>query len=247
MKYGIRIRVTDNTRKLLKKIDKYDFIFFGSETCENLMYKYEEAIINLNMINKPIIVSIPFLSESGINYLKKLIKIIKENFNLSLLSFSVNDFGAVKIVRENFPDLNISIGRHLTKYFFSLSLNDLHLYNKISYELIRNRYKISTYEISQIRFENIKDLNCECEFIVHLNYALLSTAKYCIIGSKELNQNEVIERVECDYSCFKGKIFLASQDFREKLCIIENSLYLKFRNKIRISEHKNVKAIVFDF
>ncbi len=91
----------------------------------------------------------------------------------------------------------------------------------------------------------------EFEFIIHHPFALLSTARNCVIGFRDISQDDNIKGIECDKSCLYSEYKVYIKKLNTKIFLCENSVYKKvgsdiFINSNRLSEI-NVKAVVYDF
>ncbi len=256
MKKGLRVRV-NSFDKLSDIFNNYDFIHFGSETCENLVFYYNRYLKKLLKLDKKIVLSIPPLSQKTLKYLISFLEDIKKDITSNSFIFSLNDFGTFAALRRMFSkDFEIIIGRHFTKYFFSLTRNILNFYSIYSLRLM-NKNSIKCFEISSFEefpdhtLDIIKNNRIEFEFIVHHPFSLLSTARNCVIGFRDISPGDDIKGIECDRSCLYSDYEVYIKKLNTKIFLCENSVYKKVGSNIFINSNQlsdiNVKAVVYDF
>ncbi|MGC9070596.1 MAG: hypothetical protein ACP5IO_04725 [Elusimicrobiales bacterium] len=257
MKKGLRVRV-NLFERLLNFFDDYDFIHFGSETCENLVFCYARYIKKLIKLKKKVILSIPPLSQKTFEYLTFLLRGIKKDLLPDYFIFSLNDFGTLSLIKKIFgKDFEISIGRHFTKYFFSLGKNIFEFNSIYSLDLI-NKCGVKYFEISSFdKFPNnnnlyvLKNRGIRFEFILHHPFSLLSTSRNCTVGFHDISQQDTPKGIECDNSCIYGDYKIYVKKFNIDLFLCENSVYKKMNDTLFIKPQLlskiYVKAVVNDF
>ncbi|MCX7641980.1 MAG: hypothetical protein N2Z20_05030 [Elusimicrobiales bacterium] len=242
MKYGVRIRIL-NYKNTIKYVNKYDVLYFGTETCENLVFFYEKYLKDLFLLNKIFIISLPPLSQKLFEYSKTMFLNLKDRFDFRKVKFSINDFGTLTLIKRMFPNNEIFVGRHLSKAFFSLMKDKLTINSIESIKFLKKYYNVSIYEISSFEDEPLNNLilllenNIKVKFVVHTPYVLLSTARNCIIGFKDIMPEDVPDGVECNMECLNTNYLVEVKSLIQKLYLIENSIYKK------ISDEKFINSL----
>lgn len=237
MKRGLRLRML-NFRKAMQNFKDYDFLHFGSESCDNLVFHYKDFLKELLLLDKELFISFPPLSKDSFEYSKALILELKKIYRKEKIKFSLNDFGTIELMREMFPYCDIIIGRHLSKSLFSLEKNKLVINSLNLIKFLKKYYKISKYEISSFRDEPSTNLYLLAEnkikisFFIHYPYVLLSTARNCIIGFKDTSSKDTPKGIICNNRCLKTGYKLKLENIGEVLYIFENSIYQKLEKNI---------------
>lgn len=254
MKKGLRVRISE-FKKVISFAEKYDFLHFGSETCENLVFYYKKYLTKLMKVEKELIISFPPLSETVFRYLQEFLVSLKDIYKKKTIAFSVNDFGTFEFIKKFFPSSEILIGRHLSKAFFSLSKEKLTVNSLSSIRFFKRYYNISKYEISSFErppltnLEKLRERRLKIEFFIHYPYVLLSTARNCIVGFNDLPPHHTTKGVECDKACMKGGYKVDIGIGREYLYLFENSVYKKITAdifKLRFPEFFKIAGVVID-
>lgn len=255
MRKGLRLRIL-NFKKTIRYIENYDFLHFGTETCENLVFFYKKFLKDLFAFNKELIISFPPISENVFNYSKELFLNLKKISSKRRLIFSLNDFGMIQFVRENFPSSEIFIGRHLSKAFFSLAKKKLTINSLSSIKFLKKHYNVSKYEISSFydipitNLHIIYEKNLNISFFIHYPYVLLSTARNCVIGFNDLPPQTTSKGVICKRECLKGGYKVNICDIGQGLYLFENSLYKKIKTDniimSKLSKSLSIEGVIID-
>lgn len=253
---GIKIKFRDfkDIKLLVEKTRRYQWIYTGSEFCENLIDIYVNIDKVLNIFkDKKICFLTPVITDK---YMDKLLKTVEKIYLSSDKGFevSVNDFGTLNALKTNFPDIKMNIGRHLAKHFFYFKKNAIKFHTEFSiiaakdFEIAGiNRYDISSYaDIPKNNFYKAKKLNFK--LTMFYPYVLLSTTRTCLTGIKDIKPEEDIEKIKCKRECLYCDYLVKSDKIEEELVISENSTFIKsdFKNSFLSKFSKiNVDRFVY--
>ncbi len=235
MEYGIKLNYSDlkNINALGEKLKKYDWVYFGSEFCENLLDLYSDADNILKKFkNKKICFLTPIITD---RYADKLLYIIKKIFytNNRKIEVTANDFGTINILTGRFPEVKINIGRHLSKHFFSFKKDAVKFHTEFSIyaakyfkELGIKRYEISGYnKIPKTNFHKAKKI--DFNITMFYPYTLLSTTRTCLIGLNDIKPEETIEKIKCNKECLCCDYVVKTEKIKEELIVSQNSTFVK--------------------
>lgn len=207
MEKGIKIDLLNN--KIPKNYNTYQWVYIGSEFCENLLPLFLNKLHLINKLqSKKLCLQTPIITEKSISILKKIIlKLMDMHFKD--IEISCNDLGTLKILEEIGYKGNISFGRYLTKIIFSCSDNKIKLYDKNSLLFFYKKYKIKRYEISMFPDKIITNFTSYRNYIKNINfsfffpYEYITTTRLCIFIDKLYFPETKIKTVDCEYQCLK--------------------------------------------
>ncbi|MGC8727660.1 MAG: hypothetical protein ACP5SD_00185 [Elusimicrobiales bacterium] len=255
MEYGIKLNYFDlrNREILGEKIKKYDWIYLGSEFCENLLDLYSNADKILKKFeNKKICFLTPIITDKYADKLSRIIwKMVDNNKKIEI---SANDFGTINILTRRFPQVKINIGRHLSKHFFSFKKDAVKFHTDFSIyaakyfeELGIKRYEISGYnKIPKTNFHKAKKI--DFNITMFYPYTLLSTTRTCLIGLEDIKPEETIERIKCNKECLCCDYAVKTEKIKEELIVSQNSTFVKVefdKNMEKALSKIKVDRIVF--
>lgn len=249
---GIKINFNDlkNYNKLAKIIKNYDYIYFGSEFCENLLDLYQsiKVLKFLNNFDKKICFLTPIITDKTISKFKELLNKLNnlENF----YEITVNDFGTLNIVFKEFKNrFKINIGRHLSKHFFLYDKNKTSLRTTFSAEAVKfmyekfniNRYELSYKKINYKYFDTFDYYFKKFKITFYYPYFLLSTTRTCMIGIKDIKPEEDVKEIICNKECLYSDYIVKSYKIKDNLIISQNSAFIKVYEKNILNKIMNSK------
>ncbi|MEF3280863.1 MAG: hypothetical protein K6357_07865 [Elusimicrobiota bacterium] len=235
---GIKIGYTDlrDIKGTVRKIKKYNWVYIGGEFCENLLDLYLNSYKALSFFNgKKICFLTPIITEKNIPKLLKVLQNILSVVPLDKFEVSVNDFGALNIIKKTFPNLIVNIGRHLAKHFFSFQKNAIKFHTEFSViagismnEIGIERYELSYFNlIPKNNFLEAKKKKVRFKFSMFYPYVLLSTTRTCLIGSKDIPPEQTIDEIRCLKECLFCDYFVKTYKIKEEMTVCENSTFIK--------------------
>ena len=141
-------------------IEKYDFIYIGSEFC----FKKIPSPDTIKKINhKNIVLMTPLLSDNSLKKIKKILDLIK------ISEIVINDLGLLEYLIEKHPEIKINIGRVLaTSLSYSLG------FGKVKETITKH---INAIEIDNLIEKNIDLKNKKLHF--HYPFSYLTHSLIC--------------------------------------------------------------------
>lgn len=248
MEQGIKLNFTDfkEIKNNLNLLKKYQWVYIGTEFCENLLPLYLKHVDKIEYIpNKNICFLTPPFTDSNKKILTELLlKLSKYN---QVKEISANDIGIFQIIKKLNLNFKTNIGRHLSKNIIIFKKNTFTIKDPETLFFL-NSQKINRYDISQsspaISNSNIKKLDLKhIKFTLHTPIINLSTTRLCILGIKNINHDEDPVKLNCNYECLKGK-YMVQFKGTQKLIVDGNTLFKNSEySKIQI---KNIYKNFFD-
>ncbi|MBP7796100.1 MAG: hypothetical protein KA059_04920 [Elusimicrobiales bacterium] len=244
MENAIKIDVRDIDKK---KIALYDCIYFGTEFCENLIPVYEKKLDKVFSFGKKICILTPIITDKGLKELKSLFTNLKkyDDFEITL-----NDFGALMLVKELDIRCRLNIGRHLSKLFFTIKKNHIEVNNPESLKIL-NDIDINTFEVSNFLFSNksisINLNNFDIKFNIYYPYVLLSTTRTCLIGLDDISLDHSVKSIICRNECIYSDYIVKTGKIKEDLIVSQNSTFIENKSTILFDKKTllNINRTVF--
>lgn len=208
----------------------YQWIYTGTEFCENLLELYLKRIDIIKRINKKICFLTPIFTDKSKKILEKIIFEILKIKNKDI-EITINDFGALNIIEQFNHKININAGRHLTKNLFKTINNSTIIAVDVESIKFVKKYKINRFELTILNnklkskiypLEIINDLN----FTFYYPYFNITTSRSCIMGTEEIKSNEDVRDLLCNYECLKGRYKIKLKD--DILIADGNTLFKKY-------------------
>ena len=249
----------------IKKIDKnVSRVYFGNEFCDFLIPGKSEINRLFDITNKPgIKVSIvtPYLNERSLRNAEKLLSHINRNFPDT--EIIVNDWGVFHLIKNNLPDLEIVMGRLLTRqkrgFFVKSKDSGVELIRKLrltkadrSYlkcSVLQNSYMmdfISAAGIKRIGLDNTLqgiDISGYRKFNIDLYYpyAYITTSNYCLTPLLEKGGGLRDKIYKCDKICLRSKV--------RTIQVLGRNIYLAgntqfYRNELIKVEDNRINRII---
>ena len=231
-------------------LTEFDRIYFGSETCQNLIPSCEE-LKNVLKIAKNIGIEVtlvtPFCTDIGLRRISKLFGIMDRDTEVVF-----NDWGVFTEIKNN--EMNPVLGRLLIK-----QKKDPRINNECDDSII-NYFKLSNLQGKEIqRFLKLQgigrveldnsfqgyELVLDSNIRASLNYPLvyITSSRFCQISSFYKGYPNIFDEYNCNREC-KDTCFLSLiEDLKIPLLIIGNACYY-VNNKLNIKAH--IDRIVFN-
>jgi hypothetical protein len=242
MEKGLKINHRDfiNLKNKPDKHKNYEWLYIGTEFCDNLLEFYLKNIDIIKYIPNKVCFLTPPLTDLRIPTIKKLL--LKLNKYKNVEEISINDLSILKM--RNVVEKNINIGRYLSRFFTrSLVFNN-------SIKIVKN-YAIKRIELTYIftkikthYIENISEKNFL--YTIYFPFLNLTTTMGCITGIDEIKKSEDISYKKCNFDCIDNtwKINLAN---KEELIINGNTVFKKYENNYKKIKEKIEKYNSYGF
>ncbi|MGC8728764.1 MAG: hypothetical protein ACP5SD_05795 [Elusimicrobiales bacterium] len=219
----------------------YEFLYTGSEFCENLLEVYLDVIDILKNFDNKICFLTPPVSYKGIELCFKIFKWLKDNKKNEEIEITANDFGTINVAREVFgKKIKINFGRHITKHFFSTDKTSIRA-NSLDCLVFANKMNIERFEISSFdtvpshNFDIFKKNRVRFFFSVFYPYVNLTMSRNCLLGMPDNSPSSTIKNIPCSKECVSGDYCVTNNKTRTDLIASENSLFVKNTSDIFLS------------
>ncbi|HOJ85448.1 MAG: hypothetical protein N2Z60_05865 [Elusimicrobiales bacterium] len=219
----------------------YEFLYTGSEFCENLLEVYLDTIDILKKFDNKICFLTPPVSYKGIDLSFKIFRWLKDNKKNDEIEITVNDFGTINVAREVFgKKIKINLGRHITKHFFSTDKTSIRA-NSLDCLVFANKMNIKRFEISSFdtvpshNFDIFKKKRVGFVFSVFYPYVNLTMSRNCLLGMPDNFPSSTIKSIPCLKECINGDYYVTNNKTKTDLIASENSLFVKNVSDIFLS------------
>lgn len=241
----------------------FERFYLGPEFCENLL---DESLCEdaawLQGRGKKICLLTPLLSEKGAVQLdsvfKQLSKLAKSGaIDPAGLEVTANDFGAIELARRRRLPFRLNAGRLLRDNVFDDTFEAVKVHNGLALDLFRE-YGITRYELSTIGMRPSVNFakgrlygfdRKDFSITLYYPYFNLTSTRTCLVGMRDVPQEEPARLVNCARECRISSFELAHPSIKEKLLVRGNTVFLEFPEKFYASEKDlariNVDRLVY--
>jgi hypothetical protein len=251
MEKAIKLNVFNFNKLDESKIVKdYDFIYLGSEFCENLLdLDCIKPIKKLNIWGKRICFLTPIVTDKGIKLIDFLLKEISKIKFKNRLEISVNDFGVLNLIYRKYKGrFTINIGRHLSRNFFTIKKDMIEISTVEGINFLNSlnikRFEISNFsKMPSIDYKRKKN---KFKLTMFYPYTHVSTTRMCMLGMPDIRHEDSIDGINCNKECLICDYKVKNQKIKEELIVKGNSVFVRYENNFIMDRVKlNVDRIVF--
>lgn len=216
--------------------DKFDFLYFGNEFCENLIptiADFQNAATWCLKYNIKLVFVTPYTSEFGLEQLKELLNYIKINAQETEIVF--NDWGVYHYCKsQGFSKL--ILGRLLNKLERDVRIGQLKKNDSEFYDYLRTPSILSNYmckylkdeNIERIEFDNVfqginyKYFSNQHKYSLYYPYLYLTTSRLCP-NNNHYYQNKDI----CKKDCYNRVFVINTENSMQLLYVRGRTVFLK--------------------
>lgn len=233
-----------NIENLKYVTQEYSRLYFGIEFCQNLIPSIEDLECVLRFVSKKRLdftLVTPFVTNEGFGKLKtQLNYLIKENPKSEIV---INDWGLLRWINKTYPDLELTLGRLLTKQKRGPRI--LNLIGKVSDTMVEHFQKsnvdnrivtnfLISKNIKRIEFDNllqgVKRPLDSLKGSLYFPFAYITTTRFCLISSYEDNIRRPLRAIfACNKECQKYTLKLQHRQMPVELFLKGNTQF--FKNK----------------
>lgn len=230
---------------------KYDRLYYGYEFCERLLPTKDElkkAIEFSVNHGKKFTFLTSYVSDTGIERIKELLKVIKSNLKqLIQPEVVVNDLGIMNLLEKE-KDITIIAGRLLVKQkrdprinYLNLSNNEKDYFKQFSLDSDNNQCFISKFGIKRIELDNTfqgikRQSNLQAS--LYVPYCYVTTTKLCYMAKADKHLRYLRKIEDCDKQCQKYDVYMTNDKMKTKFYLKGNTVF--YRND-KIQE--NIKEL----
>jgi hypothetical protein len=236
----------------------YERVYFGHEFCEKLLPSAKVLAAIMDYVQAkglPLTLVTPYVTESGIRKVEKLLAVLPGSSEVVF-----NDWGVLRIVRKEFPDLEPILGRLLTKIkrgpriahvLDSLPSDALqHLCSTNLgvpiYQRFLKEHHIQRVEIDNPLQElNVSDVPRELKLSVYIPFAYVTTTRFCLVANCDIPEKKgLIGVFPCHQECKTYTFYLKSPVMPVLLIRKGNTLFYKNPKIPRNLQEKNINRLI---
>lgn len=234
-------------RRVLKT---FDWAYYGSEFCENLLEPgLADGLLLLNEQKKNVCLLTPLVTDKGLAALEKLFTALrKQRFN-GRFEVSVNDFGVLDLIKRMRWDVPVSLGRQLSRNFALTTRDSFEVLNRDGLALLEE-LKVGRLEISlfskpprQRLFEETGKLR----FTAFYPYMDVTSMRTCLLGMPDVPAGESPETVRCARECLLSSYRVKNERIKETLIVAGNTIFVECDGGQAASKGRglNIDRLVF--
>jgi len=263
--FQLRIRTMDQVLYISNpfglKYFQEDFtrIYFGQEFCERLLPKTDELEKLISFTLKqgvPLTLVTPYVTDSGLLKLEKLIRLFAEKMPKAEIVF--NDWGVFQFIEENFPELKPVLGRLLNKQKRGPRIMNIidqvpketrKYYTGASLDVSATAGFLKKKGIMRVEFDNLlqgldmSGLDKEIKRSLYLPYLFISTTRFCLTANCD-KEDKGVGVMSCQMECEKYTFNLTNPVMKTPLIRKGNTVFVVNENIPDVVSKGEVDRIV---
>lgn len=215
---------------LRKALKPFEWAYSGSEFCENLLGPaLADDLRILAGAGKNVCLLTPPVTDKGLGVLEGLFSEIRKMRFTRRFEISVNDFGALGLIRRMRWDVTVNLGRRLSRDF-ALPYRDgaLGLLNPdcpaLLEELEIGRLEIPLFPGAHLRRRPAG--TGKLRFTGFYPYMDITAARTCLMGMPDVAPGESPVGVVCGRECLLANYRVKNDSIRETLVAAGNALFV---------------------
>jgi hypothetical protein len=229
-------------KKNLKYLNAdYQRVYFGNEFCERLLPGAEAlSAIRWEIADRGLLFTLvtPYVTETGIQKIARLLETLPAGSEVVF-----NDWGVLRIIRQNFPALQPIQGRLLTKlkrgpriaqFLDTLPPDALHHLRSTNLSVPAYQQFLKKQTIKRVELDNpLQGLNLEgvpedLQLSLYIPFAYVSTTRFCLVANCDIPEKKgMIGIFPCHQECQKYTFYLNNPVMTTLLIRKGNTLFFK--------------------
>ncbi len=244
-------------------IKLYDIkrFYIGSEFCNNYLSLFSadnfQQIINV-MESKGIMPTIVFpnLNQHALEHAKKIVTKLAAT-NRDTIEFVFNDYGLLNFASNEFPNLNLSVGRMFNKISKDPRV-DMREYEgfKNNQDVLEESGLCTPVSIQWLKAMNVKRVELELmennmrldkikehfDISIHFPWIYVTSGNICALGSLNSQNDQKFKiKSNCSYECNKYYAQISNPVLRGEVCEVGNAIL--YRPKYELEKVENILEI----
>lgn len=239
----------------------YSRIYFGQEFCERLLPSLEDLMEAVNFAVKNCLgftFVTPYVTEKGLRELSNLLKFVARELPGSEVVF--NDYGVLRVLRRECPELKPVMGRLLNKMKRDPRiLSIIHLLPEDARRYFRGssldnpayRDFLLKNNVTRIELDNVLqgiDLNLASygfSASIYIPYAYVTTTRLCLAVNCDVHgMEDTVGIFPCRRECHKYTFYLRSSAMPTTLIRKGNTIFIKNETLPNNMEEMGINRIV---
>lgn len=239
---------------------KYSRLYFGNEFCQHLIPSLRDFKIILDFVlkhNMHFSLVTPYVTNEGIESLRPLLKHVVSNFPDA--EIIINDWGVLRLLRDEFGGLNLVLGRLLTKQKRGPRI--LSIKDKVPSTMIQH-FKESNIDvpilsdflinnrINRVELDNLlQGITREAASLrasLYFPFAYVTTTRFCLTASSERQIRFSRSIYACNKECQRYTFRLRHKNMPVDLFLKGNTQFFKNRDMSYNLDDLNIDRIVYE-
>ncbi len=198
--------------------DDFTRLYFGQEFCERLLpneTELEEAIRCAAAKKLHFTFVTPYVSGQGLDRLEKLLRLVAQNIAGAEVVF--NDWGVFQLMREEYSDSILVMGRLLNKMKRGPRIMNIidkvpqttrDYYRKSHYDVAAVQSFLEDHGIYRVEFDNLlqgtdfSGVDPQIQRSLYIPFAFVSTTRFCLSANCEnAHMSNYVGIVNCNREC----------------------------------------------
>lgn len=245
----------------LRYVDsKYSRLYFGNEFCQRLTPSLEDFKVVKDFILKhklDFTLVTPYVTNKGIADLRPILEYVIRDF--SEAEIVINDWGVLKILKEEFSYSNFALGRLLTKQKRGPRI--LNLKDRVPKTMIQH-FKESNIDvpilseflvdngIKRVELDNLlQGIARESSLLkasLYFPFAYITSSRFCLIASSEKGLRSFRSISNCNKECQKYTFRLRHKAMPVDLFLKGNTQFFKNKFLPENLEQLNIDRLVYE-
>jgi len=219
----------------------YQRVYFGNEFCERLLPGAETlSEIHREITDRGIRFTFvtPYVTDAGI---KKIIQLLEGLPAETEVVF--NDWGVLRIIQQNFPNLHVVQGRLLTK--IKRGPRVVHFLDRLPPDAVQHlrstnlgvpayQQFLKKHNINRVELDNplqglcLKGVPEDLKLSLYIPFAYVSTTRFCLVANCDIPEKKgMIGVFPCHQECQKYTFYLDNPVMTTLLIRKGNTLFFK--------------------
>lgn len=239
---------------------KYTRLYFGTEFCQRLIPSLEDLRVIIDFVLKhkmQFSFVTPYVTCKEIETLKSLLEYLIKNF--SEVEIVINDWGVLRVLRDEFSGLNLVLGRLLTKQKRGPRILNL---KEMTPKTMTQHFKESNVDvpilsdflinngINRVELDNllqgITRGNPSLKASLYFPFAYVTTTRFCLTASAERRVKFLRSISDCNKECQKYTLRLCHKNMPVDLFLKGNTQFFKNDSLPENLEQLNIDRLVYE-
>lgn len=215
---------------LKRSLKAFDWAYYGSEFCENLLEPgLADGLRLLNGQKKDICLLTPLVTDKGLAALEKLFAQVRKLRFAGRFEVSVNDFGVLGLIRRLRWNVPVSFGRQLSRNFALTTRDSFEVLNRDGLALLEE-LKVGRLELSLFSKPPRRRPAGETgalRFTAFYPYQDVTATRACLLGMPDVPAGESLETVRCARECQLASYRVKNERIKETLVVAGNTIFVE--------------------
>ena len=219
----------------------YQRVYFGNEFCERLLPSTETLSgVRQEIADRKLDFTLvtPYVTDAGIQKVARLLETLPSGTEVVF-----NDWGVLRIIRQNFPALQLVQGRLLTKlkrgpriahFLDKLPPDALHHLRSTNLGVPAYQQFLKKHTINRVELDNpiqgldLEGVPADLKLSLYIPFAYVSTTRFCLVANCDIPEKKgVIGVFPCHQECQKYTFYLNNPVMTTLLIRKGNTLFFK--------------------